>query len=177
MTTRTVHFTLDLEQFTNMIRREWAANNQETAMLYLEDMPFTQSEKMAIINGTAKMINDPDSQEDGLLVDDDWNPYDHYSHYGGWGKHTEDFTLWTGWIADNGKFYYAAYGEHEKVAYLIRGLSEREAEQAGWIKITKENFLGKQPNRKQKETLFDWCTANKQNYDYVLKRIFAHSWI
>jgi hypothetical protein len=173
MTKRKVHFKLDLQQFTCSGRRKYVNNNVTEALVLLSGMNgLSRLEKIAIINGTKKMINDHDNPNDGLLVDDNLNPYSQYDVYSGYAKPDTDLTLRAGWIADNGYFYHAEYGQH---AFVVgkSNLSEEQAEDAGWIKLTeKEAWLicGKEPTRKQQKTLFDWCTANNFIYEHVLHR-------
>lgn len=171
MSKKSLHFTVNFESLMKLIRDEWAGNNQEYVWELLSGMVgLTRSDKIKLIQGTKKMVNDPDDPGGGLMVDDDFEPYKHYLCYGGYAKPDTDLTLLTGWIADNGYFYHASYGQHENVAGAS-GLSELEAEKAGWIKLTKTTALfgiDAEPNKKQKDTLFDWCTANKLNYDEMV---------
>jgi hypothetical protein len=73
-----------------------------------------------------------------------------------------------GWITPDGKFYACLTAmEHVWLADQF-GLSEREAELAGWIKITRgidmvrHVFQGeKEPTQKQIDTVFQWCEKHK----------------
>ena len=72
-----------------------------------------------------------------------------------------------GWILPNGKFYACLTAmEHVWLASQF-GLSEKAAEQSGWIKINhgllnETNILHfKPPTQKQLDALFDWCQKHK----------------
>lgn len=72
-----------------------------------------------------------------------------------------------GWITPDGKFYPCGYMEHVWLADKL-GKEEREAEKAGWVKIS-HGLEGKlyihkgerEPTQKQLDTLFDWCQKHK----------------
>lgn len=72
-----------------------------------------------------------------------------------------------GWILPNGKFYACLTAmEHVWLASQF-GKTEKQAEDAGWIKINHgllndTNILHfKPPTQKQLNTLFDWCEKHK----------------
>lgn len=72
-----------------------------------------------------------------------------------------------GWVLPDGKFYPCGYMEHIWLAGRL-GKEEREAEKAGWIKISHglsgELYIHKHvdsPTQKQINTVFDWCEKHK----------------
>lgn len=86
------------------------------------------------------------------------------------GKPVPDRTLAAemAWITPDGKFY-ACLTPMEHIWLVGQfGMTETQAENNGWIKITKD-FVGKrfihkgriEPTQKQVDTLFDWCEKHK----------------
>ena len=73
-----------------------------------------------------------------------------------------------GWVLPDGKFY-ACLTKMEHIWLASQfGLTETQAEQAGWVKIT-EDFVGARfihqgkipATQKQINTVFDWCEKHK----------------
>jgi hypothetical protein len=82
-------------------------------------------------------------------------------------KPTRDFSSDNGWVLPGGAFY-ALKGpmEHIWAAGAIGGLTEKEAEEKGWIKVSLSALGGfyiinhTRPTQKQIDTLFDWAQAD-----------------
>lgn len=73
-----------------------------------------------------------------------------------------------GWVLPDGKFYPCGYMEHIWLAEKL-GKPEREAEKAGWVKIshgldgTLYIHRGERDvTQKQINTVFDWCTKHRK---------------
>lgn len=74
-----------------------------------------------------------------------------------------------GWILPDGKFYGCGYMEHIWLADRL-GKEEKEAEKAGWIKIShgvdgrlyiQRLDTAREPTQKQIDTMFTWCEKHK----------------
>ncbi len=83
-------------------------------------------------------------------------------------KPDRKLTAKMGWVLPDGKFYACLTPmEHIWLASQF-GLTESQAEQSGWIKISVD-FIGKtfihkfsDPTQKQINTVFDWCEKHKK---------------
>lgn len=83
-------------------------------------------------------------------------------------KATTSYESKDAWITPDGKFYPVRYMEHIWAADKIAGITEKDAELRGWIKISDPIMMGQQvfilggksPTQKQIDTLFDWCEAH-----------------
>lgn len=80
-------------------------------------------------------------------------------------KHDQTFSIPTGWILPNGKFYGCGWMDHGYISYEVSKLDPEQAQKKGWIKIThplsqpnnlKIYYGDKEPTQKQLDTLFDW---------------------
>ncbi len=82
-------------------------------------------------------------------------------------KHSKDFIKYKqGWVLPDGKFYPCLVSmEHIWLANKL-GKTEKEAENAGWMKIS-YSVIGiyvicmKKPTQKQLNTLFDWVEVSE----------------
>lgn len=80
-------------------------------------------------------------------------------------KPDQTFSIPTGWILPNGKFYGCGWMDHGYISYEVAKLNPEKAQKKGWIKIThplnqpkdlKIYYGDKEPTQKQLDTLFDW---------------------
>lgn len=72
----TVHFRVDFEGLTRMVREYWAEGSYTLALSIMTDSGIPIDEAHDIIRGKRKMTQDPDGKNgvDGMIADDNWQP-------------------------------------------------------------------------------------------------------
>lgn len=76
MTSKTVHFRVDFEGLTQMVRDYWAEGSYSLALSIMVESNIPINYAHDIIRGKLKMTQDPDEPEGvgGMLAEDNWQP-------------------------------------------------------------------------------------------------------
>lgn len=82
MTTKTVHFKVDFEGLTRMVRTYWAEGEYTLALSIMTDSGIPINHAHDVIRGKLKMIQCPNDPDAGELTEDDWQPEDFVCYMG-----------------------------------------------------------------------------------------------
>ena len=164
-------------------------NNFDDEIKYNPKTAFTDAEKEVNMKEQLEILTGKDKKDKNIKTTDNVP-----RKSSGWSKYTSTdvdvylahekeletmpapkpdrtFKSGDGWITPDGKFYPCRYMEHIWAAHKIAGLEEKDAEKRGWIKLSDNIAMGKKvyeggkkPTQKQRDTLFDWCNAQKVDY-------------